>query len=170
LPNNILFPELDELQLRISDKWPLGSLRFLTNLINLSHLVKFSCEVNVRIIGSEFLSNFGTLLKLASNIRSLAILLPPGFIWVNGYNMEIYSVVPHSVRHLTFSVSSVHQMHMTLRQLKYRPSIRFEISKTNDHTADDILLAWFEHENGYYSYRLNNSSLCMWFDKYDKTS
>ncbi|UJR19959.1 hypothetical protein I4U23_023091 [Adineta vaga] len=56
-PNNVLFPQLDELKLCISDKWPL---------------------------------------------------------------------VPDYVRHVVLSVSTVDHMHMVLRQLKHRPTIRFE--------------------------------------------
>ncbi len=83
--------------------------------------------------------------------------------------MEICSAVHGHLKHLTISVSTINQMYMVLRQLKYRSSIKFEYTNTH-RTASELHLAWFTGERGYYTYRLNNSSLCMWFDNYVNTS
>ncbi|CAF4039027.1 unnamed protein product [Rotaria sordida] len=46
LSNNIVFPQLDELTLCISQQWLSGSLRVLSTLIDLSRLVKLSLTIN----------------------------------------------------------------------------------------------------------------------------
>jgi hypothetical protein len=54
---------------------------------------------------------------------------------------------------------------MVLRQLKYRSSIRFEYIN-NSIDASEMHLTWLENEKGYYTYRLNDSSISMWFDNH----
>jgi hypothetical protein len=170
LPSNILFSNLDELKLYIIDQWPLGSLRFLSTLIDLSHLNKLSLHINNSFYShAESRAGFDTLLKLARNIRSLTILVSVHYGYIDNRNIEICSVIPDNVKHLTLSVSTLDQMSMVLRQMKYRSSIRFEYTN-NYHTTSDMHVDWLKSETGYYTYRLNNSSICLWFDNYLNSS
>jgi len=116
-------------------------------------------------LNSESAGNIDKLLKLMPNIRSIKTLNPFGYVNTNEYNMKICSLVNINVKHLTLSVSTVDQMQMVLRQLKYRSSIRFEYVNTSL-DASEMHLAWLDRERGYYTYRLNNSSISMWFDNH----
>jgi hypothetical protein len=170
LPSNIVFSNLEELTLHITDEWPPGSLRFLSTLIDLSHLNKLSLHINNSFYSHvESRAGFDTLLKLARNIRSLTILVSVHYGYIDDCNIEICSVASDNVKHLTLSVSTVDQMLMFLRQMKHRSSIRFEYTNTY-YSASDMHLQWLNSETGYYTYRLDNSSLCLWFDNYLNSS
>ncbi len=169
LPSHTVFPKLDELTLRLTDQWPLGSLRLLSSLINLSHLAKLSFEIDHSFdYYSETISNIGLLMKLTHNVHSLRLMTTSYYRCGTDYYVKICSVVPDHVRHLTVLVSTVDEMQIVVQRLKHRSSIKFQ--HRNYHYASDMYVAWFKHENGYYSYRLNSSSLCMWFDKCVNTS
>ncbi len=102
------------------------------------------------------------------NIRSIKTLTPSRYVNTNDYNIKICSLLDNNVRHLTLSVSTMQQMQMVLRQLKYCSSIRFEYINTNL-DASEMSLAWLDCERGYYTYRLNDSSISMWFDNHVNT-
>ncbi len=169
MPNNTIFPKVDVLTLNVGYQWPLGSLRFLSNLIDLTQLVKLSLKIdNSFYYYPELTINIDKLLKLAHNIRSLTISISSRYTDILDNNMKITSLVNNNVKHLTISVSTVDQMQMIIHQLKYLSSIKFEYTNNNyDHS--EMHLAWLERENGYYTYRLNNSSICMWFDHHINT-
>ena len=166
MPNYVIFPQLEELIIHIGDEWPLGSLRVLSTLVDLSHLAKlslvFSNSYN-SYLGSTV--NIVKLLKLTGNIRSLKILFCHYYSQVPDSNIQLCTLVPNHVKHLTLSVSRMDQMCTALCQLKYRSSITFEYINAFV-SAPEMHLEWFERERGYYTYRLNTSSLCMWFDNY----
>ncbi|CAF1025640.1 unnamed protein product [Rotaria magnacalcarata] len=67
LPHNIRFPQLDQLTIRIGDEWPLGSLRFLSSLVDLSKLIKLSLQItnSILVLGSKSIltKSFHRLLK-----------------------------------------------------------------------------------------------------------
>jgi hypothetical protein len=166
LPSNAVYPNVDELTLRIGSEWPLGSLRFLSTLIDLSHLSKLTLKIdNSFNLRSESAGNIDKLLKLMPNIRSIKALTSSGYVNNNEYNMKICSLLGNNVRHLTLSISTVDQMQMVLRKQKYRSSIRFEYVNTY-FDVSEMHLAWLDRETGYYTYRLNNSSISMWFDNH----
>ena len=166
MPNYALFPQLEELTICIGNEWPLGSLRVLSTLIHLSHLTKLSLVFsNSSCFYPGSTVNIEKLLELTCNIRSLKILFRYYYWQVPDRNIQICTVVPNYVKHVTLSVSRMDQMYKALHQLKYRSSITFEYVSTADN-APDMHLEWLERERGYYTYRLNTSSLCMWFDKY----
>ncbi len=143
----------------------MGSLRFLSTLIDLSHLVKLSLEIdNSFDYYSELTINIEKLLKLTYNIRSLKILISAGYIQnIIDHYMKISSLVNTNIKHLTLSVSTVDEMQMVIHQLKHLSSINFQYR--NSYYSSEMHLVWLERENGYYTYRLNNSSISMWFDK-----
>ncbi len=166
---DVVFPQIEELRLHIGNQWPLGSLRFLSTLINLSQLVKLSLEIdNSFNLYSESTVNINQLFKFAKNIRSLNIYISSGFTSVSDHNMQICSLIPDHVRHLTISVSTVDQMQMVFRQLKCRSSIRFEYRHAY-YNASDMHMAWLASESGYDTYRLSNYSLSIWFDNHINT-
>lgn len=165
MSNNILFPQLDNLTISIGYEWPLGSLRVLSTLIDLSHLDKLLLKINdsfVRI--PKWTNHLNTLLKLTSNIRSLTVFLHT-YQAVHDQAIDICYLVPKHVKHFTMSVSSVYQMQMILRHMKSKSSIKFQYTNT-DYNFSDMHLTWFEEQQGCDTFRLTTSSLCIWLDKY----
>jgi len=107
--------------------------------------------------------NINKILKLAKNIRLLKIFISTRYGEnIIDHNMEIFSLVDTNVKHLTLSVSTVNQMQTITRQLKHLSSINFQYR--NSYDSSEMHIQWLEREKGYYTYRLNDSSISMWFD------
>ncbi len=111
----------------------------------------------------ELSININKLLKLAKNIRLLKIFISTRYGEnIIDNNMDIFSLVDTNVTHLTLSVSTVNQMQRITRQLKHLSSINFKYR--NSYCPSEMHIQWLKREKGYYTYRLNDSSISMWFD------
>ncbi len=111
----------------------------------------------------ELSININKLLKLAKNIRLLKIFISTRYGEnIIDNNMDIFSLVDTNVKHLTLSVSTLNQMQTITRHLKHLSSINFQYR--NIYYPSEMHIQWLEREKGYYTYRLNDSSISMWFD------
>lgn len=167
---NVLFEKVNELTLNVGEQWPLGSLRFISNLIDLSKIEKFTLIIgNTFSISSESMMNIEKLFKLTKNIHSLKLAFATRYnITISDfYFTQMCRVIPNHVKHLTIQVSSRSQMQNIVRQMKYCSSITFEYTYYSDQSSE-IHIDWLEHENGYDTYRLSSTSLSLWLDNYTK--
>ncbi|UJR32557.1 hypothetical protein I4U23_020018 [Adineta vaga] len=165
LPNTPVFPNIDCLTLRIPDPWPVCSLHVLSTLINLSHITKIVLKIGDLLDSHpNFFRNVDLLLKSTRNVCSLVISSARFYANLRNRDLEICSIIPKHVKHLTISISTIDQMNVVMQKLKYRSSITFVYMNTSFDPAE-MHIEWFKRENGYYTYRLSNSALSMWFDR-----
>jgi hypothetical protein len=110
------------------------------------------------------MNNINQLFKLIINIHSLEIIFSTGFANnINDENIKIINLINKNIKHLTITISTVGQMQMIVRQLKHLSTITF-LYRNNYYDYSDMHVLFLKRETGYYSYRLNNSSMSLWFD------
>lgn len=171
LATNIKFRHVNELILTIDNQWPSGSLRYISNLIDLSKIEKLTLTIGDSFpVSSESVLNIKKLFQLIKKNHSLKLSLASRFnISINDfYFTSICPIIPNHVKHLTIQISKTNQMRTVIEQMKYCSSIRFEYTYYSDQSSQ-IHMDWLARENNNHSYRMEQTSLSLWLNNHTKT-
>jgi len=143
-------------------EWPKNSLRFLSTILDLSHIVKLSLSVN--FIPEHMLntiSNINILLNQALNLRSLLLF----DYWTPENCMKrmkiVCSMISPNIKHLQIRVKDLDDIKYILERLEHLTSVTFEYAQilTINHQEFIQSLAYL---NRYSSIWDSQSALHVW--------
>lgn len=161
---------MDQLILTVGDEWPVGSLRFLSNLISLSKVTKLTFILgNSFALSQQALIYIGKLFQLIPDIQSLYLSLSRGYnISINDYYFKsIIPLLPKNIKHLKADISTINQMKYLVNQIKSCLSMTFRyVCDYSEHS--DIHVQWLKCQHDYYTYKLTASSLSLWLNNKHK--
>ena len=160
-----VYPNVEEVRMTIRNQWPMGSLRFVSTLIDLSKIVKFILNINNSFYYyPELINNIDNLFKLTKNLDSLSIIISTGYSEnIYDQNLNIVSIIPKHVKHLSISISTVDQMQNIVHQLKNLSSVRFQFVNLY-YNPSEIYVNWLKREKGYYTYTFKDYYMALWFN------
>ncbi|CAF3346636.1 unnamed protein product [Rotaria socialis] len=127
LPHNIRFPRLDQLTIRIGDEWPLGSLRFLSSLVDLSNLIKLSLQISSAFYNSsEWTDVHGAKQSLEKSLNEINVEIYPKSIiqYIDQLmgklkRLNEYSIKPNSMLVLGLKSILAKSLHRLLKENYY---------------------------------------------------
>ena len=111
-------------------EWPKNSLRFLSTILDLSHIIKLSLSVNfIPEYMLNIISNLNILLNQASNLRSLLLF----DYWTPDNCMTrmktICSMITSNIKHLQIRVKDFDDIKYILERLEHLTSVTFEYAQ-----------------------------------------
>ena len=152
------FRNLSKLLVDIDDEWPINSVEFLSSFINLSNIVNMTIRLNLSIeYDFEKLRHVTHFFDQTSHLQSLVIDNPE-------ISAEtICSLVPHHVKHLQVTTSSIQDMKLLTEQMVYLWSITFEAFDAEDLKIE--LSNWLAETRPSSTLKYENSILSIWLDR-----
>ncbi|CAF1356192.1 unnamed protein product [Adineta steineri] len=128
--NHFLFRNVINLTLVNNDEWPRNSLNFLSNILNLSNIIKLSLSISFHPDHTlNTVSNINKLLKQTVNLRSLLLYdywAPDNFMT----RMEtICSMILPNIKHLQIRVKNIDDIKYILERLQHLTSVTFEYAQ-----------------------------------------
>lgn len=172
MPNRIVYPSVENLQIRVGSQWPSSSLRFLTNLLPFRNLKKIT--LNVRYYhsysNSIYYEQYNLCLKqifqLAPLLHSLDFSIESNYLdYLSKKQLNLSTIIPTNIKHFKMNISQIDHMNMIINQLKSLSSIQFRYSTFSDNS--DLFVQWLQqHQNDrpYQTYRIDHSSLFLWIN------
>ena len=152
------FHRLEKLAMTINEEWPVGSIEFLTTLINLPNLRSLSISIDFDAKSeSNKLENIQILLGLAHNVRSLTIDSP------SVSSETICLLVPEHVKHLQVCVQNVDQSKPIIEQFTHLSSATFEIFHDIKSLSTDFL-TWLMATRPNSAHRIDQMFVSFWFN------
>ncbi|CAF3544668.1 unnamed protein product [Rotaria socialis] len=141
LPHNIRFPRLDQLTIRIGDEWPLGSLRFLSSLVDLSNLIKLSLQISSAFYNSsEWTDVHGAKQSLEKSLNEINVEIYPKSIiqYIDQLmgklkRLNEYSIKPNSMLVLGLKSILAKSLHRLLKENYYIDELVYYTDQLDEH-------------------------------------
>ncbi|CAF4093308.1 unnamed protein product [Rotaria sp. Silwood2] len=161
LRNHHLFLKLTDLTLTVNGEWPVGSIEYLSTLIDLTNLTTSGLYVNFGHYSvSNTINNIGCLLKQTYNVRSLTLSNSVYRSNLNGTVESFCSIIPHHVKYLEIYDMDLDDIKILLQQVKHLSSVTFVFLFDMPFSPNEII-GWLSQRIDF-TYLLDNCFLSIW--------
>jgi hypothetical protein len=158
-----VFHQVTELELEMYDQWPNNPLQFLSNAIDLSHLVKISLNIWFNKDSAQcIIDGLNNLFERTPNVHTL-----------HNRNRSasaemICSIVPHQIKYLQVNINHINDMKMILQRLHHLLSVTFHF-RINSLNYSTKIIKWLKQRGSSVPFWCTPCFIHLWLDNNNST-